>query len=135
LDGFLRFQQLLIDAGFANTFQWIDGSFLEDVEAREGRAPADIDVVTFFVSPDAAFTARVLSAQPILADHGRVKTQFLIDHYFVDLSYNPIFTVESVRYWTGLFSHRRDGIWKGMLRIDLNPTDYTAARDFLRSLP
>jgi hypothetical protein len=39
------------------------------------------------------------------------------------------------RYWIGLFSHRRDGIWKGMLRMELNTAaDDIAAGDFLRGL-
>ena len=132
LKGLLDFRSLLRSSGFPpnHTFHWIDGSFLEDVEQRENRPPADIDVVTFFGSPDPGFPARVTSIEPVLADHSELKRRFKLDHYFVDWAYNPIGTIENVRYWIGLFSHRRDGIWKGMLRIELGvEVDDTAAND------
>ena len=136
LDGLLRFRELLGQAGFASGFQGLDGSFLEDVEARESRPPADLDVVTFFMSPDPAFASKVAAKFPILTDPKSVKSQYKLDHSFVNMAYNPINTVEQTRYWFGLFSHRRDGIWKGMLRMDLNTTpDDANAGNYLRSLP
>ncbi len=51
LDGLLRFRAALHAAGITSGFQWLDGSFLEQVEALEGRAPRDIDVVTFLALP------------------------------------------------------------------------------------
>ena len=46
--GFVNFRLKMINHGIIHGFQWIDGSFTENVEIREGRAPHDIDVVTFF---------------------------------------------------------------------------------------
>jgi hypothetical protein len=43
----------------------------------------------------------------------------------VHLQVNGKALVDITRYWTGLFSHRRNGVWKGMLRVELN----TAASD------
>lgn len=37
LDGLLRFRADLHAAGITSGFQWLDGSFLEQVEALEGR--------------------------------------------------------------------------------------------------
>jgi hypothetical protein len=37
--------------GLDNGFQWIDGSFVEDVEKSRGRAPGDVDIVTFAHRP------------------------------------------------------------------------------------
>ncbi|HEX9784266.1 MAG TPA: hypothetical protein VGA56_16255 [Opitutaceae bacterium] len=52
------------------------------------------------------------------------------------MAHHPILTVEWTRSWTGLFSHRRDGIWKGMLRIDLNtPAEDTKASALLEGMP
>ncbi len=51
LDGFLKYRAALHAAGLVSGFQWVDGSFLENVEAIETRAPNDIDVVTFFDLP------------------------------------------------------------------------------------
>ncbi len=45
--GLLEYRQVLRELGIAQGFQWIDGSFLEDVERLEGRVPNDLDVVTF----------------------------------------------------------------------------------------
>ena len=34
--------------GIGSGFQWLDGSFLENVEMTEKRDPGDLDLVTFF---------------------------------------------------------------------------------------
>lgn len=47
LRGFLELRKALRLLQFTNSFHWIDGSFVEDVESRRGRPPADIDVITF----------------------------------------------------------------------------------------
>ena len=47
LVGLLKFRADLRTAGFIDGFQWFDGSFVENIEETRGRAPADIDVVTF----------------------------------------------------------------------------------------
>ena len=51
LEGFLRYRAALHAAGLVQGFQWLDGSFLEHIELTEGRAPNDIDVVTFYRLP------------------------------------------------------------------------------------
>ncbi len=55
LQGFIRLRAELRKHGMAQAFQWVDGSFLEDVEVTEARPPGDIDVVTFYWSPDPEF--------------------------------------------------------------------------------
>jgi hypothetical protein len=47
LDGLIRYRAELRALGFVGGFQWLDGSFVEDIEGREARPPHDIDVVTF----------------------------------------------------------------------------------------
>jgi hypothetical protein len=94
-----------------------------------------LDVVAFFIPPDAAFSAQVAANSPVLTDRNAVKAQYRWDHFFVNMAYNPIATVELTRYWISLFSHRRDGIWKEMLRVELNTAgDDIAAGDYLRGL-
>jgi hypothetical protein len=51
VEGLLRYRADLAKLGFVRGFQWLDGSFAEDVEANEQRTPNDIDVVTFAHSP------------------------------------------------------------------------------------
>src|SRR5580692_10607499 len=48
LRGYLDYRAALREAGFAEGYQWLDGSFVEDVERTEGRPPNDVDVVTFY---------------------------------------------------------------------------------------
>jgi hypothetical protein len=136
LDGFLRFRAELIQASFDRGFHWLDGSFMEDIEAREARAPNDLDLVTFYVPPTPTFNQDVGRLHPILASRGDMKATYFVDNIWADVSYDPMMTVEQARYWTGLFSHRRDGIWKGMLRIELaTPTEDSNAIRFLGNLP
>lgn len=134
LFGWLELRRLLREAGFTEAFQWLDGSFLEDVETREGRPPRDQDVLTFFWPPHAEFTARVAASFPVLTDHAAVKATFLVDHYPINLALHPVQTVDLVAYWTGLFSHRRDGVWKGMARVELGgDTEDGAALPILKA--
>jgi hypothetical protein len=130
LDGFLRLRQELRRHGMTQGFQWIDGSFLEDVESTESRPPGDIDVVTFYWSADPDLTRKLVAAFPDLANRAAIKAQFYVDHFPIDAGYDPEFTIEATRYWCGLFSHTRSGAWKGMLRIDLDTAadDLAAAR-------
>ncbi len=72
LDGLLRYRAELRELGFVGGFQWLDGSFVEDVEAREDRAPKDIDVVTFAHPPAGMSKAQInqmMGSRPDLFDH------------------------------------------------------------------
>lgn len=30
-------------------------------------------------------------------------------------------TIQRVSYWYSMWSHRRDGVWKGFVQVDLDP--------------
>lgn len=47
LQGLLNYRAALYDLGIVQGFQWIGGSFVEDIERLECRNPNDVDVVTF----------------------------------------------------------------------------------------
>ena len=47
LRGFLDYRAALHAAGIIVGFQWVDGSFVENIETLEEREPNDMDVVTF----------------------------------------------------------------------------------------
>ncbi|HEY2343535.1 MAG TPA: hypothetical protein VGH90_10915 [Chthoniobacteraceae bacterium] len=129
LDGWLNFRSELSNIGITNGFQWLDGSFLENVEATQGRAPNDLDVVTFYYPPAGVTAAALLPVLqrelPEFFDRPASKARFHLDHFGIHLGTSGIGLVDNTRYWAGLFSHRRDGVWKGMLRVELN----TAAHD------
>jgi hypothetical protein len=130
LDGLLRYRSELRGLGFAHGFQWLDGSFVEDVETLEKRPPRDIDVVTFAYPPPGLSqeqTRNLLRQRPDLFDQARCKQDFRCDVNIVNLSTAPEWLVTQTRYWYGLFSHRRaDALWKGMLQLPLDSDDELA---------
>jgi hypothetical protein len=136
LDGFIRLRTELRRHGLTQAFQWINGSFLEDIEATEARPPGDIDVVTFYWSTDPNFTTDLIAAFPELRNRAAIKANFHTDHFLVDASFRPATTIEFTRYWTGLFSHTRNSVWKGMLKIELDTEpDDLAAQALLANRP
>ena len=129
LGKFLDFRDRLQREGLINGFQWLDGSFLENIETQENRAPKDIDVVTVYWGYDIPFQQRLLINFPEVANPALSKANYLVDHYPFDAGFNTITTLEWTRYWILLFSHNRLGVWKGMLKIALNtPGEDATAR-------
>jgi hypothetical protein len=120
LHGLLDFRADLFSAG-VHGFQWIVGSFVENIEAREGRDPADIDVATFAFTPEnsASLEVVVVRGDIEIIDIDRIKDTYHVDHYLVPLDSHPKYLVEYTRYLFGLYSHRRDDKWKGILVIEL----------------
>src|SRR5690606_2626974 len=55
LSKFLQFRQRMNDHKITKGFQWLDGSFLENVEITESRSPNDLDVVTFYAIEHQAY--------------------------------------------------------------------------------
>lgn len=126
LRGFIAFRATLRAEGFAQGFQWIDGSFVENCEAFRGRAPNDVDVVSLLRRPkdkfnDTAWSAFVQARAATLFNPQWTKETFSCDSYFIDLDTDPEVVAESAAYWIGLFSHQRDTFrWKGMVRVDFD---------------
>lgn len=132
--GFLELRDALRHWGMNSGFQWLDGSFAEYAEQTRGRAPNDIDVVTYYqpIQPPSNMPAAIAALLPVLADRDSTKQRFHVDHILVPLAptadrlADARRLVDDVRYWFGLFSHRRsDDVWKGMLQLPLD----TAAED------
>jgi hypothetical protein len=136
LDGFFNLRAELFALGIRG-FQWLGGSFMENIEIREGRDPNDLDAITFVADPAISEDlAAKLGTKPELLDRGRVKGTFFVDHFWVPLGSQAIDLVDQARYWYGLFSHCRDGVWKGMLAVDLiDKSEDDAARMTLGSQP
>jgi len=135
LRGFFELRDALRRFGLLG-FQWLDGSFTEDKEnssdlTRKG-PPGDIDVVTFYYPPavlPSPMPADLAAILPIIQNRKATRDRFHVDHILVPLTSAPEFLVDDVRYWFGLFSHRRgDDVWKGMLQLPLDTaTDDTLA--------
>jgi hypothetical protein len=122
--GLLDFRQALDKAGLVQGFQWLDGSFFEDVEKLESRSPNDIDIITIFRRPASCFNDNeweiFVQANRDLFLPIMNKKSFRCDTYWIDLNIPSESIVEQTKYWYGLFSHRRNGLWKGMLKIPLS---------------
>lgn len=130
MDGFLRYRAQLHTSGLVAGFQWLDGSFMEDVETLEQRAPNDIDVVTFVEVP-AAFNPGPVALQ--LIDHDTAKASYKVDAYFVELNLLPPSQLTSwSAYWYSVWAHRRDQVWKGFLQVELASNEDADAMAWLQ---
>ena len=122
LKGFLTFRQNFFVLGVVNGFQWIDGSFCQDIEAIESRDPGDIDVVTFFYPPK-NLTTEIIEGINNLIDFEYTKPRFNVDAYGMQLGtiFNDA-TVKQLSYWYSMWSHRKsDNMWKGFIQVPLSP--------------
>lgn len=130
LQGLFEFRAELRQYGFVAGFQWLDGSFTEDVESV-GRQPNDIDVVTLAYRPH-GLEADLKAWGGFVAEQGaggifdrdRNRENFSCDTFFIDLNAPPHVVARQAAYWNALFSHRRDTFqWKGMLALPLHIDD------------
>jgi hypothetical protein len=128
LRGWLSYRAALHGMGLTGGFQWLDGSFLEQVEMRENRSPKDMDVVTFLNVPEGFAPS---PRQIAVLDNEAAKRAYRIDGYFVELNLPNDQLVRRSAYWYSLWSHRRDHAWKGYLEADLNPAADQQALDYL----
>ena len=123
LKGLLEYRNNLHHAGLSKGFQWINGSFVENVEANKNRNPNDIDVVTFFELPPGETEVTLNTKSPHLFDNKQIKQQFLTDSYCFPLGNDkPIsYFIKLSHYWYSMWAHQRDSFaWKGFLEIDLS---------------
>lgn len=128
LRGLLSYRQALVGVGLGAGYQWLDGSFVEDVEVARQRAPRDIDIVTFASTPaDPVERDAWIQANMRLFDPRATKRDYMCDAYFVDLRNRPELLVDDTRYWFGLFSHQREtALWKGILQVPIASDDVLA---------
>ncbi len=142
LDGFLRYREALHATGVTSGFQWIDGSFVEDVETIRASPPADIDLMSFYSLSAGDTQLAVLSRNPQLFSGDKAsifwrKSTFNTDAYLISIPPKDLSTfVRLCTYWYGLFSHWNiakignspQRVWKGFLQIDLSPAEDASAR-------
>ncbi len=130
LRGLLAYRASLHLLGMRSGFQWLDGSFLENVEALEGRPPADVDVVTFLEGD--APEEDVPEADSDVLDHATAKARYHVDAYFLELEQlDPRALTKWVAYWYSMWSHRRNQAWKGFLEVELAPHEDAEAQAVL----
>ena len=129
LKGFLSYRAALHAAGIVRGFQWLDGSFMENVEHLEDRPPRDMDVVTFFYMPEGMDQRSLVARSPDLFASRHTKQAYQVDAYSMTLG-GPMTEphVKMIAYWYSMWSHRRDGTWKGFVQVDLDPEQDAAVR-------
>jgi hypothetical protein len=136
LQGLLDYRHELHDIGIVNGFQWLDGSFMEQTEILESRSPNDVDLVTFFHLPGGMDQRSLARNHGHLFSPNRTKAQFHVDAYPCVLGEPTDHRhVKQIAYWYSMWSHRRNGLWKGFVQVDLSPQEDEAARralDFIR---
>ena len=136
LVGLIRYRELLGSFGYTQGMQFVDGSFVENVETRESRSPGDIDVFSFLIRPPqyqsnvslwqaAGFTQWMNE----IVNFTLNKQRYNIDTYAIAVDqHGPLQLINETIYWYGLFSHKRiTQDWKGFVRVPLNPPDDQAA--------
>lgn len=119
LKGFVNFRLDAIRNGINNGFQWIDGSFSENIEISENRSPNDIDVVSFVANITPQVMSNITTHFQAFINPTTSKSIYKVDHYTVEFDRNPITTINATKYWIQLFSHNRNNVWKGMIEIPL----------------
>ena len=134
LNGLFAYRSALHGLGLIEGFQWLDGSFLENIEDQETRPPKDIDVVTYFHLPAGVTQLLLHQKAGSLFDNDYVKKTYQVDAFLAILG-EPVNAASISRstYWYSMWSHRRDGMWKGFVQIDLSPGEDTAALVILTS--
>ena len=136
LKNLIAYRALLASDGYLSGLQFIDGSFVENVEAIEYRPPRDIDVFSFLNLPSkytadpALWAASGLAFwQSEIADFNKNKLRYNLDTYALSVDgLLPWQLFEAVIYWYSLFS---TGVpthaWKGFVAISLDPAADGAA--------
>jgi len=133
LNGWLRLRAALHEVGVTEGFQWLDGSFLEDIEMTVRRPPRDIDCVTYYHLPTGKTEEELLRGDLHLFLPAQTKIEFLVDAYFVNLEWPPEYLVDQSSYWYSVWSHRRDSMWKGFIQVSLDPADDETGSKLLSS--
>ena len=132
LIGYFAHRAELHKMGMRSGFQWLDGSFTEDIEMLEYRPPRDIDVVTFSAVDDVFFGGLDDHEINLLGgDRKLLKDEFKIDFYIQSLLDPAESLVAMTTYWYSMWSHRRTGQWKGFLKVDLSPGQEGDAENLL----
>jgi hypothetical protein len=131
LRNLIAYRALLAQGGYVGGIQFIDGSFVENVEALN-RNPSDIDVFSILSAPPRYLTdpaAWQATGLPFwnaeVANRDLNKQRFSLDTYavlFEERQAQPMNLIGDIIYWYGLFSHQRDTFaWKGFAGLALDP--------------
>lgn len=129
LQNLMAYRALMYANGYVSGLQFLDGSFVENIERHSGREPSDIDVYSLLDIPsrfleDPAswqtegfkFWAEEIQNQPLN------KSRFELDTYALLVQELPfVHLLKDVMYWYSLFSHQKVTFaWKGFVAVLLD---------------
>lgn len=136
LRNFLSFRSEMRKYGITG-FQYLDGSFIEDIENSSlKRPPNDLDLLTFYYPISPTQEANIFTNFDDFVNRPQCKINYSLDHLIINLGTNPADLVEFTRYFIQLFTHNRSNIWKGMLKLDVGAVgEDDDADNFLKSMP
>jgi hypothetical protein len=136
LRNLINYRSLIASDDYIEGIQFIDGSFVEDIEKTEDRNPNDIDVFSILIPPAKYGNANNLWKTTgikffvdEIIDNTKNKSRYNLDCYGVLLGQqNYIDFLKSAVYWYSLFSHKKvSREWKGFVAVPLNANDDLAA--------
>lgn len=144
LRNLIAYRAVLAGAGYVSGVQFVDGSFVENIETTAGRPPRDVDVFSILNVPkiylldDVSWSSIGLPFWETEVIHrDRNKARFSLDTYavlFEEWKDRPQDLISHIIYWYGLFSHQRGTLaWKGFAGLALDPADDQAALSALGS--
>ncbi|QFT65697.1 hypothetical protein FIU93_02825 [Labrenzia sp. THAF35] len=136
LKGLNEYRKHLYSGGFVSGSQWIDGSFVENVEKTQDRSPNDIDLVTLYhrpiqyqTNPQSWIVDYASHIRNLFFDTIIIKPVYLCDTYDIDLDAGSRAIVRNTTYWFGLFTDMRgNGSKKGIIEVPLavDPMEFAA---------
>jgi hypothetical protein len=107
---------------FCHAAMYVDQSLCQ-INPITFESKRDVDLITFFRRPALHFHdyawENFVKKHLNLFLRERTHETYGCDSIFVDLSGPSDYLVGQTRYWFGLFSHKRSGVWKGMLHMPL----------------
>ena len=137
LEGLLAYRARLYAYGITG-FQWLSGSFVENVEVIRNRPPGDVDVISIIYRPagyvldDDWNTFSTGEVDDLLFKAELMKETYQCDAYTIDMNDPALQVVDSTRFWFGLFTHQKlTDNWKGIVAVELSEQQDADARTIL----
>lgn len=108
---------------------------MEHKEFLENAPPEDVDVVTFFNLPAGVDQQTFVPTIHDLFDKRLTKAQYRVDAYLCVLGQvMGASDVKTIAYWYSMWSHRRNGIWKGFVQVDIFEDEDRIANELLAQI-
>lgn len=138
LKGLYFFRKAMFENNILLGYQWLYGSFTENIEAIEHRSPNDLDVATFYQGAPNTNPEYWKEVFPEFISSKLSKEKYKLDQTAYPILVAPpshVIHVDIVSDLIQLFTHTREGVWKGILRLELNtPEEDEKAISYLNNL-